>query len=65
MTTIGLIVFVFVVIIDLLVLLFDAMLYYTDISTITSRVKRHPLLGIPLLLWQLIGMLGLAIHFYN
>lgn len=60
----GLVIFVQVVVLDVIALLLDLFLWLRGKPTITGTVRHHPLLGIPILLLQLIGMVGLFSHFY-
>lgn len=57
-------IFVVVVGINVLGLVLDLVLYNTGELTITERVWKAPALGVPVLLWQVLGLLALAAHFY-
>lgn len=60
----GLALFITVVVVDVVILLFDWLLLEAGVKTITSRVRQQPILGVPILLWQLAGFGGLCVHFY-
>lgn len=60
--TIGLIVFVCVVAIDVITLLYDLWRVSTGRRSITSMVHAHENWSIPLIGVQLVGAAGLAIH---
>jgi hypothetical protein len=65
MTNLGLIVFIAVLVVNILGLLLDGFLLLAGFRTITNRVRKNPILGFPILLLQLVGLAGLAIHFYG
>jgi hypothetical protein len=58
----GLVIFIVTVVGNALTLLFDWGLLRSGRRTITSRVLERPALGIPLLVWQCLALLGLAYH---
>lgn len=64
MQTCGLIVYVSVMAISVAALLYDWWLKANDLQTITDRVYATPLLGVPILLFQVAGLIGLGLHFY-
>lgn len=64
MATVGLIVFVLVVALDVVALLLDLLLVAGGFSTITAFVRRNPWAGVAALAVQAAGALGLAAHFY-
>lgn len=59
-----LIVFVICVILDVLALFLDLLLYACEQETITEWVWRHPVLGVPLVLVQVMLVVSLALHFW-
>ena len=61
---IGLTVFIQVVLMDVVGLLLDLFLWWRGRPTITGTVRQHPLMGVPILVLQLIGAVGLFSHFY-
>lgn len=61
----GLLLFILVVVGNLLGLLFDDWLIRHHLLTITARVQAAPYLGIPILAWQALGVVGLFVHFYE
>ncbi len=63
--TIGLITFVAVVFLDVLGLLLDYLQLCCGGTTISGYVWATPLLGVPILLVQFSGVVGLAWHFYG
>lgn len=60
----GLIVFVLVCFVNVLALEVDYLLEVHQVTTITDLVKMFPYLGVPIILWQVVGALGLIWHFY-
>ena len=60
----GLLVFIVVVVLNVAGLLLDGLLLAAKQPTITDRVWERPILGLPILLVQLTGIAGLAVHFY-
>lgn len=60
----GLRCFIICVVVDVLALLFDAVLLLTGQMTITATVYAHPLLGAPLVAWNLWGAFCLFSHLY-
>lgn len=62
--TVGLIVFVVVLSLDLLGLLYDLFRYLMGWTTISMWVWAYPWWGLPLLALQAAGIAGLAVHFY-
>ena len=62
---IGLIVFVTVQSLNLIGLLFDLWLWCNGHSTITQHVWNTPIYGLPIILLQVIGLIGLIVHFYG
>lgn len=63
--TLGLCIFITVVVIDALGLLLDLWLKLRGRRTITSYVWEESGYGVPVLLLQWAGMIGLAIHFWR
>lgn len=64
--TAGLVVFLVVIAVDLTALTLDGWLFmfFGEHATITHFVRTHQWAGVVPLGWQLIGLLGLACHFY-
>lgn len=63
MFTIGLWIFIAVVAIDLIGLIYDAYLYASGKETITAKTLKHPWIGVAIIAFQLMGVLGIAAHF--
>ena len=61
----GLWIFVVTVAVNAVVLLIDDVLIRSNLRSITAWVHLYPLLGVPLVAWQLLGALGLAMHLYR
>ncbi len=61
----GLVLFVVVTLANVLGLLVDGWLSYRGQATISDHVRQHPILGVPIVLWQLVGAAGLCWHFWG
>lgn len=61
---IGIIVFIIVQVTNGFGLLFDLLLVYLKIESVSERIWQEPILGLPILIWQILGFTGLAVHFY-
>lgn len=64
MTT-GLLFFIAVLTLDALTLLYDLGLFWYGEPTITARVRGDKLLGVPIMVVQIFGMVGLALHLFG
>jgi hypothetical protein len=62
--TAGLWVFVSVLVLNLAGVVLDGILYLTGHITITAMVRRDWSLGTPILVLQVVGLIGIAVHFY-
>jgi hypothetical protein len=62
--TIWLLIFVMVIAADMAWLLTDVVLYECGLKTITAAVKDHPALGVPVVAFQVMGVVALILHFY-
>ncbi len=62
---IGLVAFIAVVVLDAAGLLLDLFLWLTGRTTITQRVWARPILGTPIMAMQVVGVVGLFVHFYG
>lgn len=65
MIDIGIVIFIGVMLINLIGLFVDLVLIYTKTPTITDLVHKIPMMGLPIIMFQLLGVLGLAYHFWN
>lgn len=61
---VGLVIFIFVICTDVFALLFDLFLYFSGRTTYTQYVWADGVLGIPIIVFQVVGLIGLTIHFY-
>ncbi len=61
--TAGLIVFVIVTAGNVVALLLDLLLDLSGLATITAHVQTWPLLGVLIVLAEVAGVVGLALHF--
>lgn len=64
MSNFGLVLFVVVVAVDAAALCFDLWLEATGRKTISEYVWDVPARGVAIVLWQLFGAAGIALHFY-
>lgn len=64
MTSIGLIVFLVALSIDVVAITVDAVLDLTGRKTISEHVRGRPWLGVSIVAVQVIGTAGLAVHFW-
>ncbi len=64
LANVGLVAFVLVVLLNAAGLLLDLFFVLTGHPTITSNVMANPANGIPILALQVVGLVGLACHFY-
>jgi hypothetical protein len=61
----GLCMFVLTVLVNVAGLIYDLYLFWSGQLTITQKVWEHPILGVPIILLQVIGLVGLLLHFYH
>jgi hypothetical protein len=62
---VGLIIFVTVLVVDIAAMITDLVLVILHQWTITHRMMGQPIAVIIVILWQIFGTLGLALHFAN
>ncbi len=61
----GLLAFVMVVTVDAAALITDLIVWLLGMPTLTREVRRYPLLGLPVLMLQVVGVVGLAAHLWG
>jgi hypothetical protein len=60
----GLVLFLIVLVLNLLGVLLDVVLLAQGLPTISQTVWDHPALACPILFWQALGLVGLAVHLW-